>query len=237
MGKKSVKRKTASKRKTTSTPQRRATVSEQIERELVASAMRKRSEGVAPNDKELAAVRRYEKAREEEQRWAYYRTIPKRHWRQMSGRQNRTINEQAKAYGIPFGGRTIDLPAVVAALHDFLSRNARKLVADNVGDPMLQGPSSPAMERYRAAAAELKELDLAERHQALLPRESVRQGLAIVSNIIRAAGDTLQRRCGKEAYAILTEALQDAEEEIIRRFGQEHDGDSRKKISKNREKN
>ena len=147
MGRKSVKRQTASRPKATSNPKHRATVSEQIERELVARAMRKRSEGVAPTAKELAAVRRYEKAREEEQRWEHYRTIPKKHWRQMSGRQDRTLNLQAKTYGIPFGGRTIDLPVMVAALHDFLARNARKLAADNVGDPMLQGPSTPAMER------------------------------------------------------------------------------------------
>lgn len=60
-------------------------------------------------------------------RWEHYHSIPQKHWREMSGRQARTLIEQAERYGIPFAGATVDLPAVVLALHDFFASNAAAL--------------------------------------------------------------------------------------------------------------
>ena len=53
------------------------------------------------------------KLKEEQLRWRYYRTIPQKHWKVMSGRQTKVLAEQAQRYGLPFGSASIDLPAVV----------------------------------------------------------------------------------------------------------------------------
>ena len=84
----------------------RLTVSQQVDRELAAEALRRRQAGQRPTRRELAALRRVEKARDDELRWQHYRTIPQKHWREMSGRQAKVINEQAATHGIPFAGRT-----------------------------------------------------------------------------------------------------------------------------------
>ncbi len=189
---------------------------EQIDRELASKAIQKRQAGQNPTAAELSALRRWERAEEEKRRWQIYESIPQKHWREMSGRQTKVINEQAARYGIPFGGRVINLPEVVRSLHEFLAKNAHRLAS---GDDQSAGRDNPATIRYRTAAADLLELDLAERKKTLLPRSEVREMLALVANILRGAGDTLQRGFGPEAHAVLEEALDDAEFEIRRYFG------------------
>ena len=187
------------------------TTSEQIDRELAASALDKRRRGQKPSGVELAALKRIERAREEEQRWEYYGSIPKKHWLEMSGRQTKVVNEQASRYGIPFGGRSIDLPAVVKALHDFLATNARKLAAGDGDDPLMAGASTPALERYRLARAKLAELELEQREGNVLLRDVLHEGFGEIASMLRRASERLDRQCGREAYEILDEALTNAE--------------------------
>jgi hypothetical protein len=189
------------------------------DKRLAADALTKRKAGKKPNVQEARALIRYERSVEEENRWHHYHTIPQKHWREMSGRPAKVINEQAERYGIPFGGRIVDLEAVVKALHDFLARNQRRLAVPEDGDPLLANGNSAALERYRSSAAELKALDLASRKNELIPREHARNGLARIASILRNAGDSLQRTCGDEALKILNEALDDAQREIETVFG------------------
>ncbi len=167
---------------------------------------------------ERAALKRHEKEKEERLRWQYYDAIPQKHWREMSGRQTKVINEQAQRYGLPFGGPTINLPALARKLHDFLADNALKLAKDEPDD-LLQGSGSPALERYREERAALARLDRLEREQRLLPRDDVREVLGRIAAILRGAGDALQRQFGVAAVEILYEALDDANREIERSFG------------------
>lgn len=173
-----------------------------------------RQELTAP---ERAALKRHEREKEERLRWQYYGSIPQKHWRAMSARQTKVINEQAQRYGIPFGGSRINLPAVVRALHDFLAENAQKLARDD--DPLMQGTGSPALERYREERAAMARLDRLEREQNLIPRGEVREALGRIAAILRGAGDVLQREAGRAAFEILCEALDDAQREIDRAFG------------------
>ncbi len=190
------------------------TTSEQIDRELAASALDKRRRGQKPSGGELAALKRVERAREEEQRWAFYGSIPKKHWLAMSGRQTKVVNEQALRYGIPFGGRSIDLPAVVKAIHDFLASNARKLAAGDDDDPCLAGASSPALEMYRRERAKIARLDRLEREDELLPREVVHTFLGRLAPLLRDAGESLNREFGAEALATYNTMLDDVERAI-----------------------
>jgi hypothetical protein len=176
--------------------------------------------GERPTAKEAAALRRHESEQEEIRRWQYYDAIPQKHWREMSGRQTKVLNEQAERYGIPFGGRTICLPRVVKAFHDFLAKNARKLADED--DPLLNSDvASPALERYREERAAMARLDRLEREGQLVARGDVREGLGRVAAIIRAAGDGLLQQFGPEAVELLNESLSDAEREIERLFSDE----------------
>jgi len=192
-------------------------LSKQLDKELAASAYRKVVAGQRPTAKEASALRRVEAEQEETRRWKYYESIPQKHWREMSGRQTKVLNEQAERYGIPFGGRTICLPRVVKAFHDFLAKNARKLADED--DPLLNSDvASPALERYREERAAMARLDRLEREGQLVGRADVREGLGRVASILRAAGDGLLQQFGPDAVDLLNEALSDAEREIERLF-------------------
>ena len=197
-----------------------AHLSQQLDKQLAATAYKKVMAGQEPTAQERSALGRFEKQQEEDRRWQYYASIPQKHWRQMSGRQTKVLHEQAERYGLPFGGATISLPDFVRAFHNFLAENARKLAEDD--DDLLHGAgSSPALERYREERAQLARLDRLEREGQLVSRDSVRQGLAQIAGLLRTAGESLQRECGSEARLILDEALDDAGREIERLFGGE----------------
>lgn len=189
-----------------------------VDQELVARAYRKLMDRGELTKEERSALKRHEKDKEERLRWQYYASIPQKHWRTMSGRQTKVINEQAERYGIPLGGPAVNLPAVVRALHDFLADNAQKLSRGD-DDPLLQGAGSPALERYREERAALARLDRLEREQQLIPRDEAREALGRIAGILRGAGDALQRQFGQTALEIVTEALDDAQREIDRSFG------------------
>jgi hypothetical protein len=189
-----------------------------VDADLVARAYRKVMDRQELTKPERAALKRHEKEKEERLRWQYYTAVPQKHWRQMSGRQAKVINEQARRYGIPFGGSTVHLPSVIRAFHDFLAENAQKLARDE--DPLMQGSGSPALERYREERAAMARLDRLEREQKLLPRDVAREALGRVAAILRGAGDSLQRQYGPGAVEILYEALDDSQREIERAFGE-----------------
>ncbi len=192
-----------------------------VDSDLVARAYRKVMNREDLTKPERAALKRHEKEKEERLRWQYYSSIPQKHWREMSRRQAKVINEQAARYGIPFGGALVNLADVVRGLHNFLADNAVKLARDE--DELLQGSGSPALERYREERALIAKLDRLEREGNLIPRDQVRQTLGRIASILRAAGDTLQRQFGEPAIEILYEALDDADREILRVFGTEAD--------------
>lgn len=151
---------------------------------------------------------------EERRRWEYYRSIPQKHWREMSGRQAKILNEQAERYAIPFTGPTIDLPAVVLALHNFLAENAARLAA-------------PEKERYdpdaelRTEKVQMARLNRLEREGQLIDRDVVRELLARVAIIYRSTAETLQRQFGNDAVETVNEGLADAERVAAEFFASE----------------
>ncbi len=194
--------------------------------EVVARAYRKIMNGQKDglSREEETALKHHEKEKEERLRWQYYDSIPQKHWRAMSGRQAKVLIEQASRYGIPFGAATVSLPKVIRALHDFLADNKHKLARDD--DDMLNGPASPALERYREERALMARLQRLEREGELLPRDLVRQSLSKTATLIRTAGESLQRQYGDGAAELLYEAISDAESEIERFFSERHSEDS-----------
>lgn len=185
---------------------------EKIDRDLAWRATLKRREGQAPTRDELAALRRIEKLDEERDRWRHYATIPKKHWREMSGRSNLILSEQAERWGIPLEGRTIDLAAVAKWIHDFIAENAAAL-----GKQGAKARAADELERLRRAQADEKEMRNAVRRGELRHVDDVRRTFEFVANVIRKASAELRVEFGDRPYEILSAAIADAGE-ILTKF-------------------
>lgn len=199
------------------------TGSQRAERALVAAAVEKLQRGQAPTAQERTALKRWEKGQEDERRWQYYRTTPKSHYLEMSGRAARIVIDQAARYGLPYPpGRqaAVDLGQVIAWLHDFLARNAGKLNAPQTDDPLLSGVNSPALERYRIARACREELELAVRKGELVAVNELLEWYdAEVAAPIRRGIEKLHVEFGPGAAALIVAGLDRADDVIERRLG------------------
>lgn len=227
--KKAVKKKTASRpakkktsgKKSEPAPQRPRleSLTEQIQKQEVARAIQKRMMGEELTARERSSLKRHEQDQEELKRWEYYESIPQKHWREMSGRQAKTLRQQEDLYGIPFGRSKISLPQVVLALHDFLAANYRRLNTDD--DELMQGEVTPALELYRQEKAKLARLERLEREGSLIPEEEIHELLLQMIAILRTTGDQLQRQFGPEAAEVYNEGLREAERHVVDRFESE----------------
>lgn len=175
---------------------------------LAAQAAKKIAEGKKPTPEEQRALRRVERSREEATRWEYYASIPHAHWRAMSGRQSKVINEQAQRHGIPFDGAKVNLAAVVKAFHDFLARNRDKL----------ERPDETPVE-HELKAEQLRKLrrenDRAEGRTVDVDEE--REDLELLATIIRELGEDLQKTYGREVGLRFAEALEEWDRACERR--------------------
>jgi hypothetical protein len=182
---------------------------EQSQQELVRSGVRKQSAGQKLSREESAAVKRFLKEKEERERLEYYRTVPQKHYEQMSGRQRKVLKEQAGLYALPIGEKVIDLFAVLRRYHDLLAEHGHKLLkAEDPG--VLSGPPTESLERLRLAKAKREEFAYRRELGQYRSVEDVQHGLAIFAGVIRQAIETLQREHGEEARAIMAEALEEA---------------------------
>lgn len=139
------------------------------DRLLVKSALAKINAGQTPSAREASAVKRVEKAQEEARRWDYYRNVPQKHYKEMSGRQARVLIDQASTWKIPCSGKVIDVTAVVKWLHDFIADNSHRLVADDAK----RTAEDDSLIRVRTASARKLEMDVGKVEGALLERELV----------------------------------------------------------------
>lgn len=159
-----------------------------------------------------------EKVQDEAVRWEHYRSIPAKHWIEMSGRQAKTLIEQAERYGIPFGGAVVDLPAVVKALHDFFHDHGRHFAAvlARGDDELMAGgeTSDEALRRYRMAKAADAEYELELKKKALMTRDTVFETLGGFCNSIKRSMQILERDFGKDAVDVVQQGL----EEVMRAY-------------------
>ena len=194
--------------------------SEQIDRDLAASALRKRSAGGNPTGAERGALKRIEAAKEHDLRWQYLHTTRKKDYLEMSGRQAKVVNDQARRYGIPLLGRTIDLAAVIHWVHDWLAENARKLSAIEMDeDPAFAGGDSEWLEKYRKEKTLMARLERLEREGSLVRLDRTREGMSIFAGHIRDATEVLRRQYGPDAQRILDDHLNNALRDTLDHFG------------------
>lgn len=184
-----------------------------------AAALRKQQAGQKPTREESRALARVRQHQAEQQRWETYRSIPQKDWISLSQRQAKQLREQSSTYGFAFGP-AIDLGEFLRWFHKFLADNGSKLLAED-DDDLLEGEATPALERLRAAKADLAELERDERRRNLLRRQVVHDLLGRVAGVLRNCGEQLQQQFGPDALEILNEHLTSAEAEISRLFADE----------------
>lgn len=201
-------------------------VESQIRVLVVALTRQHRGEELTRDQQRL--VTRWHKQQEERLRWEYYASIPQKHWRQMSGRDAKVINEQARLYGLPFDGATIHLPDLARAIHDmFADRRLQRSTRTLEGDPhqgpgdaedndefFMSGGESPWLEEWRKQKAKRARLELLQLEKTLIPRDEIHAELNQMAEGLRGAAERLQKQFGPDAYDILEEALDDFEREI-----------------------
>ncbi len=86
-------------------------------------------------------------------------------------------------------------------------------------DPELAGGDSPALERYRAARAELAEFELKLKRGDLMARVDVHEGLSEAGAILRRKAVRLRKLFGDEAAQIIADAVDDMLKSNERLFG------------------
>jgi len=195
--------------------------SDAVDQALALEAIAKRKRGEIPTDREQRALNRIEKRQEEQRRWEFYRTIPQKHWVEMSGRERKVLYEQATLYGLPFGDKVINLPNLVRRLHDFLAKVGRhggKLLQSLTDEDYdAEGPQTESLDRLRTAKAEKEEFNLQVLKKKYLPVDEIQDLFAVIASALRQTLDNLQRQFGAEAMNIVNEGIEDVE----RLFGRE----------------
>ncbi len=165
------------------------------DRSLAKSAIDKLKLGQTPTAREAEALKRLQRDKDEQTRWEHYRTVPAKHYKEMSGRDARVLIDQQQRWGIPCAGKIVNLAAVIKAFHDFIASHIhRPLDAPDGGD----ASGSKSLERYRAALAEEKEMQVAAIRGELVP-------LAEAKLLVGENGARLVRCLGIVENTIATE--------------------------------
>jgi hypothetical protein len=184
-----------------------------VERATLIAAIKKVNAGTKLTQAERRAYDRHRKATEESQRWAYYGSIPKKHWVKMSGRQHRDLDRLQGVYGVPLLGATIDLAAVVAWLHAFLAENGPRLLQP-ADEDLLSGESTPMLERLREESWRVKRIERLKLEDQIISRELAHAMMGQLAAIIRSLGEQLQKKFGPDAHDMVDAAL-DSYEHIV----------------------
>jgi len=112
------------------------------------------------------------------------------------------------------------------AVHDWLVQRAVQGMRGAIGDPdelaLAAGGSSPALERWRQAKAQMAEIDLDRVKSQTLDRGRVHEVFGQVGNLIREVGEQLQRDGHHSCWRRLDQALAGA----IRKVEKELAGDA-----------
>lgn len=103
-------------------------------------------------------------------------------------------------------------PAAVQARVE--QKIAETAEAVSPSDPLMAGPGSAALERYRLARAKREELELEVRQGNLVELDEMRRGWSLIAAQLRQAVDSLQRTFGEEAAGIVRDAMSEAKSSV-----------------------
>lgn len=104
-------------------------------------------------------------------------------------------------------------------IESWAANEAAKRTPESTSDPELAGDASPALERYRAARAQLAEFELKLKQGDLMARADVHEGLSEAGAILRRKAIRLRKLFGEEAAQIIADAVEDMLRANERLFG------------------
>lgn len=140
-------------------------VASRLEREEAIAALNKRRQGISLSRREIGAIRRYEKQREEEIRHQVLSNIPQKSLADMLGTSRKVLIEW-EGEGLPRNSdRTYNLYSVLSWV------KTRWACGSKDGEK-----NSPALERYRLAKAQEAEFDLKIKKGEFIDRDEVERG-------------------------------------------------------------
>lgn len=178
----------------------------QHDRDLAAAALEKMQRGDPVPRRERLALERIKAEQRDKLLDEVLHKFPKKVYEKCAGRHMSSLNRQAKRYGIPILGPTVDLEAYIRWVHDLLAEQGENLITGEAGD-LLAGGNSPALELCRREKYEMLRMDREEREGRLLPIEVFDAGLRKIVAALRMACETLQRSHGEDAADVLRDAI------------------------------
>ncbi len=194
---------------------------EQIERDhanaMVESVQAKVVRGEKPSRAELRAWRTWEREQLEDYGQRYVRAVPRAHYLEWTQKASRVVYAQGEDFGFPFRGKTLAIPDIIRRLHEMLKDRRDALLQQEGKDAV----ESESMERIRSAKADMIEDQRDLQRGQLIRRSDVREINTKWSSLLRAAGERLGRRFGRDAQEILDEALDDCDTLIDEFYGTE----------------
>lgn len=187
----------------------------QLDRELARLALAKRQQGKTGTTREENALKRVQAEQEDRQRWDYYRSVPRKHYKAMCARQDKVLNEQAARYRMPIAGPTVSFPDLIMWLHQFLAENAKRLSVPLGEDPLLYVESDdPWLTEVRKETALLKKLERETKERKLVPREKVHETMTRAATLLRKFGETLEREVNDDMRQLFDQMLDEVFNEI-----------------------
>lgn len=165
-------------------------------------------------ERERRALEKWRRAEADLIQSAYLRSIPKGVYCAMAARQQKVVDEFGARYDIPVDVPTIDLFAVVSALHTRVSELAA------AARPNLEGDEAELVrEKLRQEIGKLQrqsatiQIELDRHMDRLLAKNDVQTGLDWLSNKLRAMGTRLAKECGQHGVDALNELLNEMADE------------------------
>lgn len=138
------------------------------------------------------------------------RALPKGKYCQLAGRQQKVIDEQGRRHQLPVLGPTVDLFDAVKRLHDILAKHS-DVLAD--GEQDLYSEKIRGQIEHLRTRKQLLDLEIAQRQDTLVERAELEQLLNWWTIRLKALGELLGRRYGREAQQTLNDFLTRAAEE------------------------
>lgn len=186
------------------------------DQERAQAALERLQRGDTPTTAQRRALDRVKAAQREAMTGEILSALPKRFYCEASGRQVRTVNDQARRYGIPCDGPTVDIGKILRWIHDTLATHGNKLLADPDEDPLLAGANSPMLEKCRREKWMLLQMERRQKEGELIELGHVRDCYVKEASILRKCAETLERQFGAEPAELLTEAIDDCETQVKR---------------------
>jgi hypothetical protein len=107
---------------------------DQLTRADAAAAADAIRRGSIPTMRDLRALKATALRKEHDDRLSLLKSLPKKDYIQLSGRNHNTLADQSAKFGLSLSGKTIDLTVVIRQFHEILAKFRQKLDREDPAD-------------------------------------------------------------------------------------------------------